>query len=92
MAEYAITSDKSVTWGEEEFTVTESWVSLGELLLRLVCDPMRVDNSDRLPAHIAQMNGNLRLSDVLTKVGTHLDDRGNNGNTKVYLLLPYKGT
>ncbi|XP_037791305.1 uncharacterized protein LOC119586632 [Penaeus monodon] len=46
LAEYAITSDKSVTWGEEEFTVTESWVSLGELLLRLGCDPMRVDNSD----------------------------------------------
>ncbi|XP_069990162.1 uncharacterized protein [Penaeus vannamei] len=67
LAESAITSDKSVTWGEEEFTVTESWVCLGKLLLSLGCDPRRADNADRLPAHIARMNGNLRLFDVLSK-------------------------
>ncbi|XP_037791306.1 uncharacterized protein LOC119586633 [Penaeus monodon] len=39
----------------------------GELLLRLGCDPMRVDKSDPAASAIFQMNGNLRLSDVLTK-------------------------
>ncbi|XP_064085936.1 uncharacterized protein LOC135201025 isoform X2 [Macrobrachium nipponense] len=67
LAEKASMSDQITCWDGKAVYVSQAWVNLATLIMKLGCDPRLPDNSNRSPSEVAQINGNIPLADEFEK-------------------------
>ncbi|XP_068203123.1 uncharacterized protein [Palaemon carinicauda] len=67
LAEKASMSDQITCWDGKAVYVSQAWVNLATLIMKLGCDPRVQDNASRSPSAVAVINGNTPLADELEK-------------------------
>lgn len=70
LAEAASTSERNTCWDGKALSVSQAWVSMAALVLKLGCDPRLPDRHSHHPDQLARAAGNHILAEELAKVGT----------------------
>ncbi|KAK7007728.1 hypothetical protein SK128_016929 [Halocaridina rubra] len=67
LAEKASMSDQDTCWNGKAVTVSQAWVELASLIMKLGCDPRIPDHSNLFPDEVARMNSNYPLAEDIEK-------------------------
>ncbi|XP_069990165.1 uncharacterized protein [Penaeus vannamei] len=72
LAEAASTSERNTCWDGKALSVSQAWVSMAALVLKLGCDPRLPDRHSHHPDQLARAAGNHILAEELAKASQRL--------------------